>query len=149
MACFDPSNFDNLLVSGIPPNSLDGMMKFLPETNVDDIKRELLSFATNFDTLKLSMHLCPALTTAASEDDLDHNGFELCANDPCRKCSNCILRILANYRLNDRTYDNLYYIYKIICTISVTQVECERSFSKLKLIKTRLRSSMTNEHMES
>ena len=60
-----------------------------------------------------------------------------------------IQRTEAILEVKAETYDNLYHIYKLICTISVTQVVCERSFSKLKLIKTRLRNSMSNDHSES
>ena len=33
-------------------------------------------------------------------------------------------------------------------TLAVTQVECERSFSTLKFVKSRLRSNITQEHLE-
>lgn len=45
-------------------------------------------------------------------------------------------------------YVELYKVYKHLLTIPLTQVSCERAFSKLKLIKTRLRSKLTNENLE-
>jgi len=39
--------------------------------------------------------------------------------------------------------------YKLLPTISVTQVSCERGFSKLKCIKTYLRSTLTQDHLQS
>lgn len=39
--------------------------------------------------------------------------------------------------------------YKLVLTLSVTQVSCERSFSKLKLLKTYLRNFLTQDHLES
>ena len=57
--------------------------------------------------------------------------------------------ILASNRLHDKAYDNLYELYKVICTLSVTQVQCERTFSKLKIIMTRLRDPLSEENMES
>ena len=66
----------------------------------------------------------------------------------CKDCSICALRLLSKYRLHERTYDNLYLAYKVLCTLSVTQVNCERSFSKLKMIKTRLRSTMEQYRLE-
>lgn len=38
--------------------------------------------------------------------------------------------------------------YQFLLTLPVTQVACERSFSTLKYIKNRLRSTMSNEHLE-
>ncbi|XP_004209165.1 uncharacterized protein LOC101237930 [Hydra vulgaris] len=150
MACFDTSNFGDLAISGIPLNSLRSIIQFLPDADVDKIKAELLSFVTNYEILKLSL----PLTTTLRENAYQKNYIEepLCNQHTygaCGLCPSCLLRILAAYRLNDKTYDNLYHIYKIICTISVTQAECERSFSKLKLIKTRLRNSMSNDYLES
>ncbi|KAJ8884138.1 hypothetical protein PR048_015995, partial [Dryococelus australis] len=39
-------------------------------------------------------------------------------------------------------------VYKYLLTIPITQVSCERAFSKLKLIKTSLCSKMTNDNLE-
>jgi len=38
--------------------------------------------------------------------------------------------------------------YKFLLTLSITQVACERTFSTLKFIKTRLRSKLSQEHLE-
>jgi len=38
--------------------------------------------------------------------------------------------------------------YKLLLTLPVSQVTCERSFSALKRIKSRLRSTTTHEHHE-
>ncbi|XP_047132607.1 uncharacterized protein LOC124811291 [Hydra vulgaris] len=146
MACFDTSNFGDLAISGIPENSLHSIIKFLPDADDDKIKAELLSFVTNYEILKLSLPLTTTLReNAYQKDDIEEPLCYQHTNGACGSCPSCVLRILAAYRLNDKTYDNLYHIYKIICTISVTQAECERSFSKLKLIKTRLRNSMSND----
>ncbi|XP_065642854.1 uncharacterized protein LOC136074462 [Hydra vulgaris] len=42
---------------------------------------------------------------------------------------------------------NLSIVYKIYLTPPVTSANAERSFSKLKIIKSYLRSTMTNEHL--
>jgi len=46
-------------------------------------------------------------------------------------------------------FPNLFVASKYLCTIPATSVSSERSFSKLKLIKTRLRSTMRQNHLES
>ena len=48
-----------------------------------------------------------------------------------------------------KQYANLYELDKVVCTLSVTQVQCKRTFSKLKIIKTRLRNSLSQENLES
>ena len=40
-------------------------------------------------------------------------------------------------------------MYHFPLTLAITQVECERSFSKLKLIKTKLRSTLSQENLDS
>ena len=56
-------------------------------------------------------------------------------------------KLLERYRLNDKAYDNLYRAYEFLSTLSVTRVNCERTFSKLKLIKTKLRNMLMNEQL--
>ena len=46
-------------------------------------------------------------------------------------------------------YENLYLAYKYLMTLSFTQCSCERSFSRLKLVKSRLRSTLKQCNLES
>ena len=43
---------------------------------------------------------------------------------------------------------NLYQVFKYIILLPSTQVTCERVFSKLKVIKLKLRSSLDQQHLE-
>jgi len=45
-------------------------------------------------------------------------------------------------------YSNLYTAYEYFLTLSVTEVNCEKTFSKLKIIKSRLRSTLCQENLE-
>lgn len=45
-------------------------------------------------------------------------------------------------------FPNIYILLKLSLTLPVGSVSTERSFSKLKLIKTRLRSTMGNDRLE-
>jgi hypothetical protein len=46
-------------------------------------------------------------------------------------------------------YITLWEAYAFFLTLSVTEVICERTFSELKLIKTRLKSNLNQENLES
>lgn len=63
-------------------------------------------------------------------------------------CLECILKILKVYKSKNQ-FASLFKIYKYICTLPCTQVNCERSFSKLKNTKNKLRSKMTEEKLSS
>jgi len=45
-------------------------------------------------------------------------------------------------------YSNLCTAYEYFLTLSVTEVNCERTFNKLKIIKSYLRSSLSQENLE-
>lgn len=59
----------------------------------------------------------------------------------------CILDFL---RKDDRMtkYENIHKLYKFVATLPSTQVKCERDFSKMKIVKTRLRSTLNDESLE-
>ena len=67
----------------------------------------------------------------------------------CKDCLSCIFKLITKYQLCSEAYENLYSVYKYLLTLSITQCSCERSFSKLKIIKSRLRSTLTQHHLES
>ena len=65
----------------------------------------------------------------------------------CKSCYTCAYKVLHKYSVNNAAYSEVYTVYHFLLTLAVTQVECERSFSKL--IKTRLRSSLSQENFGS
>ncbi|XP_022160557.1 uncharacterized protein LOC111026735 [Myzus persicae] len=69
-------------------------------------------------------------------------------NSTCSKCMPCVMKLFYKYNFHTAAFTNLFLAYKFILTLSCTQVHCERSFSKLKIIKTRLRSSISQELLE-
>jgi hypothetical protein len=152
----DPRNFNDIINSNndLPTNSLQSICKIIPEINIHDVKNELISFINNFKFLKKSslQEYIDIEHNADNDEEIDipdnAKYFQCTQQFKCECCSLCVLKLLDNLRLHDLTYDNLYVIYKILLTLSVTQVSCERSFSKLKLIKTRLRSNITSENLE-
>ena len=65
-----------------------------------------------------------------------------------KKCLACFHKILFKYSFNTSTLTNLFVMYKPLLTSSFRQVSCERAFSNLKEIKTRLRSNLANVKLE-
>lgn len=55
-------------------------------------------------------------------------------------CLLCVVNIIYKYNMYSLEYKELFRVYTFLLTIPLTQVTRERSFSKLKTIKTRLRS---------
>ncbi|GBO22676.1 hypothetical protein AVEN_69333-1 [Araneus ventricosus] len=138
LSCLDPVKFKTIAEKGLEDEALEGIMKLFPQSSKYQIKLELFSFASNFDVLKLLLN--------NGENLMDSS----CNN--CKTystCPSCVLKILASNRLHDKAYDNLYELYEVVCALSVTQVHCERTFSKLKIIKNRLRNSLSEENLES
>ena len=66
----------------------------------------------------------------------------------CKNCAVCCYSVLRNYNLYNCAYPNLTAAYKYLLTLSITQVSCERSFSTLKYIFNRLRSSLSQDHID-
>jgi len=55
---------------------------------------------------------------------------------------------ILNYIKRINYFSNVYITYRIMLTILVSIVFVERSFSKLKMIKTYLKSSMSQERLK-
>ena len=83
------------------------------------------------------------LYTQNSEQHEEHSSTESCKN-----CPVCCYKVLLKLDLFTDAYKGIGLAYKLLLTLPVSQVACERSFSALKRIKTRLRSTMTQEHLE-
>lgn len=139
----DPRNFQVLSRGNIDIEKFDGIRQLLPEIDLSKLQLELAQFAREWPSLKN-----PTLTTVMREpdikDDSDENSEEECATDCLMGC----LRILVDYNMFSVAYEALYVVYKTVLTLPITQVCCERCFSQLKIIKSRLRSSLCQENLE-
>ena len=71
-----------------------------------------------------------------------------CYGNSCKSCFSCVFKVLYQFGLHSTVYSELYCLYKHLMTLAVTQVEYERSFSLLKIIKSRLRSMLGQEQLE-
>jgi len=63
----------------------------------------------------------------------------------CKDCAICVYHILSKCNLLTDAY---HVIGLALLTLSFSQVACERTFSTLKFVKNRLRSTLTQERLE-
>ena len=166
-ACLDPRRFKELLDHGIPGEALKKISK-LTGLNESDLRRELMIFIRSYDNLSktLQEEYSDNTNLVLSDDDQDEgeggqggkeqdeefseemeSRSKVCTGS-CRRCLTCCYKILYRYSLNASAFSTLFLAYEYLLTLSFSQVSCERAFSKLKLVKPRLRSSLKNEKLE-
>lgn len=154
LSFLDPKNFPQINTSALPDSALQDLsrclIKFDSSATVDNLQSELKSLASQWERLKQSPLEEYASTTV--EEGTDGNKEEMkIINKSCASCKNCPLccyQILLRFNLLTDAYHLLALAYKYLLTLSVTQVACERSFSTLKFIKSRLRSSLSASKLE-
>lgn len=82
--------------------------------------------------------------TGSSSESEEKQAYKICQDDDkCTQCLSCAFSVIYELSLSG-LFLNLYMAYKYICinNIPCTQVTCERVFSKLKIVKDRLRSTL-------
>lgn len=88
-------------------------------------------------------------TDEDDNDDEEEETRKCKTQKPCNKCLACCFILLCKLNLHISTYTNLHRAYEYFMTLPYTAVSCERAFSKLKIIKSRLRSALLQKHLES
>lgn len=160
-ACLDPQNFAQVRENRLPSSALEEiskcLLKFNDRATVGTLCSELYSLACQWDRLKISPLESYTVRTASempqgSEGDpsIEQQDVEL-ESKTCSSCKNCVVcvhLILSQYNLLTDAYHVIGLAYKLLLTLSITQVACERSFSTVKLIKNRLRSTLTQKKLE-
>ena len=149
--------------NGLPKESLKTISQF---TGLDStkLKAELTTFVRDFPSLTRTLHNEYQGSNVSNEDlEISHdvsNGEDEQTDEKdadelpnpcagcCKKCLLCCYKILYRFSLNSSSFSNLFAAYEYLLTLSFSQVSCERTFSKLKIVKTRLRSSLGNEKLE-
>lgn len=100
--------------------------------NVD--KQDLISELSSFSAIFLEMI-----------KDSSINCQNISDSSRCLGCLSCCYLVLKKMNMHSSAYSNIYVVYKYLLTLSCTQVKCETVFSKLKLIKSRIRSTVAQE----
>ncbi|RXN11863.1 hypothetical protein ROHU_010362 [Labeo rohita] len=138
----------------LPKSALEDLskclVKFDDRATVDNLQYELKSLAGQWDKLKESP--LDEYVTRTVEDGPDGKEEDMeiinksCAS--CKDCPLCCYQILQRFNMLTDAYPLLGLAYKFLLTLSITQVACKRSFSTLKYIKSRLRSSLSASKLE-
>ena len=94
------------------------------------------------DNLNRAEEICE-FGDVESEFEEDENLYGYCSDNKqyfrCLSCNFFVVFELSQSGL----FTNLYVAYKFALTIPCTQDTCERVFSKLKIVKNRLRSTLS------
>lgn len=140
----------------LPDNAFLSFVKLYGKfINIERLLWEYLQFAEIYPLLEKNMQLpinnYNDIIEVDSEDDGESENESItCISDNQNQNLGSIKTIFELFSLNNlkTEFPNLHAVLKISITLPVSSASCERSFSKLKLIKTRLRSTMGQESLE-
>lgn len=167
MSLFHPDSFEK--VSRLKTLELPFLARVLKiESNL--LAEELKHFSKNFSSLSIVTDIENMVLIEDEEEDEDvvdpdedeeaegtdederdaEQKLHKCkTGKPCNKCLACCFILLCKLNLHISTYTNLHRAYEYFMTLPCTEVACERAFSKLKIIKSRLRSALLQQHLDS
>lgn len=156
MSFFLPTKFEDLLKKkSVKLPFLSRVLK----VNSRVLIGELNHFAKHFSNLLKVEDVYDSIEELVlsdiDEEDYDNENEDaestsrcLFKKKPCNRCLKCCFLLLSKLNLHVSTYSNLYRAYEYFMTLPCTQVECERTFSKLRILKSRLRSALKQELLE-
>ncbi|KAF0701721.1 zinc finger MYM-type protein 1-like, partial [Aphis craccivora] len=139
----------------LPNNAFKSISNWI-SIDLTQLKIEYVTFSKSLDKLLNSMNLnmqYQNLDKHTSQTDFDSEyDSEISKNDDETVVNKItclqILKILSSYDFQ-HAFPNLFMTYKALGTIPVSSASTERSFSNVKLIKTRLRSTTGQCRLES
>lgn len=159
-SCLDPKRFSEIRSNPLQSDNLNELSKLLIKFNEtatgENLRVELNNFVLHWDTLKTSelenykfFEIVDENDPVPleSQEDLQHILCE--TRSPCKNCAICCYKILNQFNLLTNAYSLLGLAYKFLLTLSLSQVACERSFSTLKIIKNRMRGTLSAENLNS
>ncbi len=144
--CFEPKRLADIKKHGLPDGSLDRICDSLKEkVDRSALRNQLESFAYSFENLAKTLPeefdrdiMSEEPLADEDEEHVESEDTVLMAQGSCRQkgvtcrqCIPCAFQVLYKYNLNSTSYNDLYVAYQYLLTLAVTQVQCERVFSKL------------------
>lgn len=141
------------LIHDFSHDSFDALQWWIPELKTESLRTEYSAFCNAYSSLAAGLNLGATLHVVQESD----NDWSISENEDYQEPTTCIsnnrnvasiLQLLSKFNLNS-AIPNLYLAYKALYTIPVSSATAERSFSKVKIIKSRLRSTMKQLRLES
>ena len=120
---------------------------FNNKATVDNLQCELKNLAREWDRRKASP-LEEYMSRTADKNDEEEVEILHKSCTSCKNCPLCCYQILSQFNFLTDAYHLIRLGYKFLLTLSITQVACEHTFSTLKYIKSRLRSTLSQDHLE-
>jgi hypothetical protein len=115
----------------LPLTAFEGFLKIYQQyINQEKARSEYLQFATHFQAFDETIS---STKGTEMEENIGSIGF--------------VIKLLCVSGLKS-VFPQLFIVLHIALTLPVTSVSTERSFSKLKLVKTRLRMTMKEDRLE-
>jgi hypothetical protein len=126
---------------------------FSPNIDKKILQEQLIDFAGKWDSLSKTLLEKYYFMTLDLEKNDEEEEFELAIEylvhkKTCKNCIFCRYQILWKYNLYATAYIELFLAYKFLLTLYITQVQYERTFSKLKYILNKLISNLSQERVE-
>lgn len=136
----------------IPKDNFVYLDHWIPNIQIDQLKLEYSTFVYNFlkfksNTVIEKLHENIIISESDGSTSADSDGDNSEELKTKMTVLN-VLKLLNTFNLIS-AFPNMYMAYKFFCTIPATSVSSERTFSKLKLIKTRIRSTMVQKCLDS
>jgi len=154
LAWLDTRNFSQIRTTPLPNTALKDLsnclIRFDSRATVENLQSELIGLAGQWDRLKAS-HVEEYKTRTVEDGSEGKEEETEIVHKSCSSCKNCPLccyEILRRFNMLSDAYHVLGLAYKFLLTLSLTQVACETTFSTLKFIKSRLRSSLSENKLE-
>ena len=139
LAWLDPRNFAQIRTR-LPINALENLSKCLLKF---DSRAKLLQDSGTCLRHHMWMRTRTVEDGSAAQEEERNIVTTSCSS--CRNCPLCCYQVLRRFNMLADTYHLLGLAYTYL---SLTQVACERTFSTLKFIKNRLRSSQSANKLE-
>lgn len=134
----DPERFQDINTSKLLPQ--DSFQNVAQNYGFDDTKlrEEYMSFIQIYPKLKESepCRCPPNENPQGGNHDLNRENYIT------------VLKVLSTFNLQS-AFPELYTVYKTLVTLPIGSTKCERAFSKLKFVKSHLRTTMGQQRLNS
>ena len=149
LSLLHPRNFGQ-----VPPGTTEELCKYLlrfdESITARQFRKELQNLGNQWLISKQSI-ADAYVVQEGSDNELEHSTSPLSITyDSCKPYPICCYKVLLQLNLFADADKGHFtgLAYKLLLTLPVFQVTCEGSFSALKRIENRQRSTMTQEHLE-